>query len=364
MDLDERDEELLALICICGDFPCSVLSELNGGRTWKYKTLQRFMKEGMIKRYKKDGTSSLRLMLRGGKVLLNMNGERYSPYLREANRYRQSDRQKRQRIHDIAVAKVLAYNAGLMVFPDQKPAIFNHPPDPGMSYEFQKACFYDSFEIKAQHDEAVKIKSTRAVGCILTPRSGYFVYSVADRVIKWTSASERKLFNVVEGMLLNWQIHFNHWEAIMIGQDYETAYKQLISDGGYRNIYFRLDQTYPAFYFITNDKKGEVLLRLICQPKARKRLRQYLLHYFAFTAVNDDTVFNCDAKKDGIYVLLAYEFDMEKLKQFKSGLEQFEENGLVICLEEQKVVLKRYFGELAQIETIPLSLIEKALADG
>lgn len=362
MDLDERDEELLALICICGDFPCSVLSELNGGRTWKYKTLQRFMKEGIIKRYKKDGTSSLRLMLRGGKVLLNMNGERYSPYLREANRYRQSDRQKRQRIHDIAVAKVLAYNAGLMVFPDQKPAIFNHPPDPGMSYEFQKACFYDSFEIKAQHDEAVKIKSTRAVGCILTPRSGYFVYSVADRVIKWTSASERKLVGVVEGTLLNWQIHYDRWEAIMIGKDYETAYKQLIADGGYRNVYFRLDQTYPAFYFIPNDYVGELLLRLIYDLKASKRIWQYLIHHLALESVNNDTVFNCDAKKGESFVLFAYKFDMEKIKQYKSGLEQFEEKGLVICLKEQQAVLERYFDGLVEIQTIPLELLEKALA--
>ena len=163
-------------------------------------------------------------------------------YIKRMTRYRQSAPQRRQRIHDIAVAKVMAYNAGLMVFPDQKPAIFQQP-DSGMDYEFQKACFYDSFEIKAQYDEMVKVKSTRAVGIILAKDAAYIVYSVGARIIKWTSTSERKLSSIMEGTLLNWQIQYDSWEAIMIGQDYDcllyTSYVSCrkIYEAGERQLY-------------------------------------------------------------------------------------------------------------------------------
>lgn len=361
MELTVKEVEILSLIALCGDYPTELIGLIKGNSmSWTYSTIKELQQKKLIKRYKKDGEASLRLTQKGGQQLLIYDPTRFTEYIKRMTRYRQSAPQRRQRIHDIAVAKVMAYNAGLMVFPDQKPAIFQQP-DSGMDYEFQKACFYDSFEIKAQYDEMVKVKSTRAVGIILAKDAAYIVYSVGARIIKWTSTSERKLSSIMEGTLLNWQIQYDSWEAIMIGQDYETAYKQLTADGGYRNIYFRLDQTYLAFYFVPDNDVGELLLRLICDAKADKRIKQYLMHRFALETVNNDTIFGCDAKKGDAFVLFAYEFDMEKIKQYKAGLEQFEEKGLIICLEEQQAVLARYFDGLAEIQTIPLELIEKAL---
>ena len=86
-----------------------------------------------------------------------------------------------------------------------------------------------------------------------------------------------------------------------------------------------------------------------------------LFYHFALETSPQAAIFPYDALKDGQAVLLAYENDLEKLKGFKAGLEQFEERGLVICLAEQLEMLSQYFAHLADIQTIPANLLEKAL---
>lgn len=361
MDFDEREEELLILIGLCGDFPNTLIKDLLGGRSWKYKTLQHFQEDGFLKRYKKDGLTSLRLTKKGSHYLHQKYPQRFQEQQKNHLRYQQSDRRKRQRLHDVATAQIMAHTAGVTIYPDQKPAVFAKLPALDEKATFEKPCFYTSFELKAQYDETIKIRSTRAVGALLSSTNGYMVYNVNGRLIKWASTSERKLFSVVESSLLHWQLHYAQLEAIMIGQDYQTAYQYLTSTGGYRNVYFRLDETYPAFYFLPSNKIGRYILRLLCQNSARQKLKRYLFYRFALETSPQAAIFPYDALKDGRAVLLAYENDLEKLKGFKAGLEQFEERGLVICLAEQLEMLSQYFAHLVDIQTIPASLLEKAL---
>ena len=47
---------------------------------------------------------------------------------------------------------------------------------------------------------------------------------------------------------------------------------------------------------------------------------------------------------------------MVNLRKFKSGLEMFEDKGIVVCFEFQRKVLEEYFGELAEVVGVEMEL--------
>lgn len=87
----------------------------------------------------------------------------------------------------------------------------------------------------------------------------------------------------------------------------------------------------------------------------RKRFRRKIISEFAIEL--EMFPYACDGVNlNGQRVLLAYTFNLELLKKFKSGIEYFETKGMVICFEFQKAVLEEYFGELADIVVIDMEI--------
>ena len=178
--------------------------------------------------------------------------------------------------------------------------------------------------------------------------------------MKWSGKAEQRLYGVLTGILLNKGIQVNDFAGLMLGNDMNTALLQLNSKGGVKNSFFKLDNTYNEFYYVPSNKDGDFQLKLLVDSEKRRKIRESVMQSFRLT----DSLFPFAA--DGVdtedrVTLLAYEFDMEKIRKFKSGLEMFEKTGIVICFDFQRKVLEEYFGNLARIVTLNKELVAKEL---
>jgi len=111
----------------------------------------------------------LRLTPAAKRLLLGDRPERFATYLTgasETNRLK-SEVTRRLRLHRMAKVLVAMYNAGALVFPWEKPAIFQ-PTPPIPPYHVSQPVYYNSREIKEIGTQADKISSSRTTGALLT----------------------------------------------------------------------------------------------------------------------------------------------------------------------------------------------------
>ena len=138
-----------------------------------------------------------------------------------------------------------------------------------------------------------------------------------------------------------------------------TAFTLLTNTGGHKHRLFRLGETFERFYFVPNTSEGEAQLQILCSVKARHQLRELLLSDLnnenATLPMEHDAI-----DHNGQPVLLAYEFDMERLRRFRNALELFGHSGLVYCFDFQREVLAEYFGRLARLQTISLEKVKNS----
>ena len=62
---------------------------------------------------------------------------------------------------------------------------------------------------------------------------------------------------------------------------------------------------------------------------------------------------------DGCPTLLAYDFDMQRINRFNTGLNVLKLSGNVICFDFQIPVLEKYMGDKVQFSSIDLAKFRK-----
>jgi len=356
--IDRKNQDILELIAISIDYPCRLMNRFECSSRSAYRCIDKLIDEGYVKKYKKDGICSLRLTRKGQAYLLDNNPSRFGNDS-EKKRYGKSDMVKRLRLHRIVSTYTSMKNSGIKIFLDEKPKMFLPGEDGDVIID--KPAFYSAIEIKELGLECTKIKFSRAVGVLLCVNNmGFIVYNTDNSLMKWSSMAEQRLYGVLMGILLNRGIQIDDFPALMIGNDMETAKTQLLSTGGVKNSFFKLDNTFNEFYYVPLNKDGDFLLKILSDYTLRKKIKKLVMQSFRINANILPFASNGVDSEDRA-VLLAYEFDMEKIRKFKSGLEMFEEKGIVICFEFQRKVLEEYFGNLARIITVNKEMVEKEL---
>jgi len=358
MKIDRKIQDILELISISIDFPCRLMNRFDYSSRSVYRAIEKLIAKGYVKKYKKDGICSLRLMNNGQSFLLANNPKRFENHM-EKKRYCKSEVVKRLRLHRIASTFATMKNSGVKIFKDEKPNLFSKNETDDVI--LNDAVFYSAIEIKELGPECTKIKFSRAVGAMLCREDkGFIVYNTDNSLMKWSRKAEQRLYGVLTGILLNRGIQVNDFAGLMIGNTMETVTTQLMSTGGVKNSFFKLDNTFNEFYYIPADKDGDFQLRLLINDKKREEFRDFIMKSFRISeSMFPFPVSGVDS--EGRVTLLAYEFDMEKIRKFKSGLEMFEKTGIVICFDYQRKVLEEYFGDLARIVIISKELLVKEL---
>jgi len=329
--------EILELIAVLIDFPCSLINRFECSSRNIYRIVCRLIDAGLIKRFRKDKMGSLRLTNKGQAYLLEHDRGRIGK-LGDDRKYCKSETEKRRRLHRIASTYIAIRNGGVRIYKDQRPEMFSNS-NVG-EVEINEPIFYSSLEIKELGIECTKIKFCRAVGILLASNEdGFIVYNSQNALMKWSSKAEQRIYGALYGLLLDSGIQINDFAGLMIGDNMELLKRMLLSDGGTRKQLFKVDDTFNEFYYVPEDKNGDFMISILVNKEIRNEIDKELIDMFEITeCLRPYVCMGMD--REGKPVLFAYGLNMVNLRKFKCGLEMFEGKGIVVCFEFQRKVLE------------------------
>lgn len=356
-----RAYELLELIAICGELPTDQLSRLSGGVSYKETLVTSLKKKGFIKTYYADGMRGLRLTNIAKKHLLEVAHDRFSFYLKdnaETNHVR-SHPTRRERLCRIAEATITMMNAGVNIFRDERPTVFT--PTVEETFQVQSPAFYPSREIKDIGFMFDKAGSTRAVGVVLTKKDILLTYNIGDSLIqKWGYKVEKRAKTVIEYELtirrMHQQYNADSVKGLVLANSMALAAEILKSSE--QRQYFLLDDNFEHFYFVTNDIKGEMLLRLICDHELGAELDE-LLTSDLYPADNGSLIDHDAITEDGEYVLLSYKCDLRRIRNFDRELSVQKKKGIIYCFDYQAEVIRPCCSDAVEFQTLDYKKTER-----
>lgn len=116
---------------------------------------------------------------------------------------------------------------------------------------------------------------------------------------------------------------------------------------------FMLDTSFEHFHYLPNTPEGEVLLKLLVHPEIMEKLDNLLLSDLGCRS--DSIPLEHDATDaSGNPILLAYDFDMQRINRFNTGLNVYGRSGNLICFDFQIPVLKKYLTATIHFSSIDL----------
>lgn len=351
--------ELLELIAISGELPVSQLSRLPGGESYKAAIITALKQQKLLKTYYRDSLRGYRLTALTKRLLCEESPDRFMFYLTGAGdtNHVRNEITRRLRLHRIAETTVTMKNAGVTVFRNERSAVF--APDWSGDIRIRSPSFFNSREIKELGTVFAKIRGARSVGVLLTEREIFAVYNLGDSLMKWEYKSEMRTKALLKTVLcrerLPKQYSPDSVRGLIFGNRMELAYDLLTNGGGKQ--YFVLDGNYESFCFLTNDRRGEAVLKLLCDSELADSLNELLTGDLE-PAQPGYTIEN-DAMEDGNPVLLCYTCDLPRIKRFQSALQLQNKHGTIICFDYQAETLRRYCGDTVQFQTIDFEKWER-----
>ena len=205
------------------------------------------------------------------------------------------------------------------------------------------------------------------MGILLSQKCIYAVFYTGNALMKWEYRTELKVkallsYHASRGVLSGSSINPSYRpdtpiKALIIGQDMDTALKLLRSNGGYQRSYFYLDTSFDYFHYVPDTPAGETMVKLLCSPKMHSELQKLMLSDLLPPCT--DYGLEHDAVLNELPVLLAFDFDMQRISRFRTALSLHGLCGHLICFDFQRQVLQQYFGDTVTIETISLDKFER-----
>lgn len=355
--------DLLELVAISGELPADQLARLYGGESYKLNVVKSLKSKKLLRTFYRDGLRGYRLTAKAKDSLLADNPRRFTFALTgtaETNRIK-SEITRRLRLHRIAEATLTMINADVLINRDEKPDLFSPHWEEHKRLSVKAPAFYNSREIKEIGTVFVKIRGARSVGVLLTPAEIFVVYNLGDSLMRWEYKSEMRTKALMKTVICRERLPKQYppdaVQGLLLGNGMELAYDLLAGEGGKQ--YFILDGNYEHFYYLTNDRKGERLLMLLCSEAQRERLETVLMTDL-FDGDEGSMLENDAFDKDGNPVLFGYLCDLPRIKRFDTALRLQKKSGTLICFDFQKEVLSRYCGTQVQFQTIDFEKWERS----
>ncbi len=363
---DTQAYRLLELVAVCGEFPAEQVYRLAGSTSYKGTVTWLLKKERLLRVYYRDKLRGYRLGRRSKEMLLSDNPERFSFYLtgNVDTSLLKSEINRRIRLHRIAEVYVAMLNAGVTIFRDEKPRVFAPDGDQDRDQDrgLEGAAFYSSREVKEIGIDAVKIKGSRMAGVLLSPDGIFLTYNSGPYMAKWDYRAEQRAKAWMQVTLCGGSAGLGYAPedvcGLLFGDSLEP-FCQILSgaDSGAR-CFFLLDGSYGHFYYLTNDHKGEVMLRLLCDRDRREELDRILSQGLCAGNPNG-TIENDALDGNGAPVLFGYLLDIPRIHRFCSALQLQERHGTLICFDFQREALERCYGGLVAFEAISFEKFER-----
>lgn len=356
-----QGHSLLTLTGICGEFPADLLSRLPGGGQYWEKVITELKKEKLLRTYYRDHLRGYRLGRRAKTLLCTEQPERFSFFLQGGTdtNHLKSEVTRRLRLHRIASVTVLMQNVGVHIFRDEKPDVFAPDGFDGTACSLSLPAFYSSREVKAPGADAVKIRGSRMTGVLLAASGIFPVYVGGFSPPAWDHRAEQRvkawlsLFLCRERLPSLYAMRDIYGLLVCGGME---PLAQILADANTVNrCFFLLDGDYDHFYYLTNDHRGDVLLRMLCEPERRAKWDKALLAELGAPSRGLPVEYDAlDA--NGRPVLFAYLPDIPRLGRFLAGLSLHGLKGRIVCFDFQARALRESCGK--NVSFLPVSFEE------
>lgn len=358
---------LLTLTALSGEFPSSLVGRLSGSEYYKRNAVTRMKKAHLLYKYSHDRLRGLRLTSAAKDLLLTKQPDRYSDILAgdsvlNAPKYTSA---RRIRLHRMAEVLVSMLNASVLILPWEKPHIFRADSDTAID-DIGQPAYYTSLEVKGSGDQGRKFTGSRATGILFTSDSIYLAFNTGASEMKWDSNSENRLkafvtYDLCLGRQAN-TYHLKKPDAIMFASDMSQL-GVLMCGGRKRSRNQTVLDDFDHFHYLTNDNRGEVILRLLCHPELREVLNVILLEGLT-PAPNGSGGIDCDAiDGDSAPVLFGYTCDMPRIKRFDSGLIAHGLYGVMYCFDFQEEAMRQVCGSQTDIQCIDFEAVKRLLLE-
>lgn len=353
---------LLALTAISGEFPTALVSRLPGGISYKESVVKTLKREKLLRTYYRDQLRGLRLTATAKKLLLASQPDRYTACLTgytETNMLK-SEVPRRLRLHRMAEVLTTMLNAGVPIFPWDKPPLFCSKA--GSEFDtIDCPVYYSSREVKEIGPQSAKINGSRSTGVLFSDGGIFIAYNTGAAQMKWEYKAELRfkafLQTEVCHRLLPAQFAAAKPNGIVFGAGMESLPPLMTPTMGARHIYFVLDGNFDHFFFLPSDHRGEVILQLLYDPELKAALDCILsenldAHRPGWLIENDAI------DEDGNPVLFAYTCDMPRIQRFDTALELQGRTGTLICFDFQEETFRRICGQRVTLQSIDFGKFE------
>lgn len=358
---DTLPDLLLTLVALSGELPSALVSRLPGSDSYKAYAVKILKRERLLRTYYHDGLRGLRLTSIAKNLLTARQPDRYLPLFTgdTATNTPKYSVPHRLRLHRMAEVLVTAYNAGLLTFPWEKPAAFQAEPDDASLYV--GPAYYSSREVKEIGAQATMIRGSRSTGILLCGSGIYAVYNTADTRMKWEYKAEVRLKAMMQTDLCHRRLADRFMDsppgAIVFGDGMDQL--EILMGQGDKETrnYLIMNGIFRCFHYLTLDHRGEVLLRLLCDPERKAALDGILSEDLA--EVRSNWLIEHDAiDGNGCPVLFGYTCDMPRIRRFDDALGLHGQTGTVYCFDFQEPALRRVCGPRVALQSIDFEAFE------
>ena len=342
---------LLTLTALCGEYPISQISRLPGGPAYLESMVTSLRQSGLLHTFSKDGLRGLRLTSPAKRLLLADAPQWFSDYLTgssEPNKLK-SELSRRLRLHRMAEILTIMHNADIPAFPWEKA-----PFSAMVGQNAESPVYYTSREIKEIGPQGTKIRGSRATGILLTDDGVFLTYNTAKAQMKWEYKAELRFKALLQ---TGWVMPDTEISGIVFGSAMEQLPILMQPDA---HSYFLLDGSFPHFYYLTNDRYGEAILRLLCDTQQRRTLDAILADGL-YEQIPNWLVENDAVDSAGNPVLFAYTCDFPRVRRFDTALELHGMTGTLICFDYQEDALREICGHRVTLQSIDFQQFERSL---
>ena len=358
---DTFPDLLLTLVALSGELPSTLVSRLPGSDSYKAYAVKILKREKFLRTYYHDGLRGLRLTSIAKNLLAARQPYRYLSLFTgdTATNTPKYSVPHRLRLHRMAEVLVTAYNAGLLTFPWEKPPVFQAEPDDADLYI--GPAYYSSREVKEIGAQATMIRGSRSTGILLCGSGIYAVYNTADTRMKWEYKAEVRLKAMMQTDLCHRRLADRFTDsppgAIVFGDGMDQL--EILMGQGDKETrnYLIMNGIFRCFHYLTLDHRGEVLLRLLCDPERKAALDGILSEDLAEGRSN--WLIEHDAiDGNGCPVLFGYTCDMPRIRRFDDALGLHGQTGTVYCFDFQEPALRRVCGPRVALQSIDFEAFE------
>ena len=249
-----------------------------------------------------------------------------------------------------------ARKAGAMLLISQKPSLMSPAkratnavvPDPNKIY------YYAAHELRVAIEEYSPesvSKSSRTIGIIVKGRCCFFLYFTGSTRMYWMKNSEENYAAAVKSLLLARGFGITSIHQIVIGSTMSVAQRLCHGAKPFGNKYFVVSTFFAQCLFLTNNKEGDTLLKLILHDELAMEINRAALSPFHPPRIPTREYDAIETSLDRP-VLLNYQCDLLMLSDIHPMPEGFRGSPIMLCLDYQTQVIQRIVGPAIEVRPL------------